>query len=187
VWLIIVGSRFGGWIYWTSLSLLQLITTVHTLNSFLMTSLTVVWISDRSLVFYYSARLTLCEWITYPFMARCVPHRGHTHLNGSSLVICISVATVMCLPKPLSSNGVFRDATGMCLAKHRQADGHIAAFRRHTTISLWSTDWGFPEQCRSYQFANGTGYTASLPQFPSLSKRVFLNHRAAARYRALVL
>jgi hypothetical protein len=34
-----VGSRFDDWIYWTSPLQLQLFTTVHTLNSFLITNL----------------------------------------------------------------------------------------------------------------------------------------------------
>jgi hypothetical protein len=38
--------------------------------------------------------------------------------------------------KPLSSNNLFRVARGMCPAKRRPADGHIAAFRRHVTVFL---------------------------------------------------
>jgi hypothetical protein len=41
-WLIIVGSRFDGWIYWTSPLKLHLIITVHTF--------TVVWILNWSIV-----------------------------------------------------------------------------------------------------------------------------------------
>jgi hypothetical protein len=59
-WLIIVGSRFDDWIYWTSILQLQLIITVHTLNS-ITNLLTVVWISDRSLV----SRI-LFLWISPP-------------------------------------------------------------------------------------------------------------------------
>jgi hypothetical protein len=53
-WLINVGSRSDGWIYWKSL--LQLIITVHTLNSFLIMNLWLYffWFLDCSLVFYYS-------------------------------------------------------------------------------------------------------------------------------------
>jgi hypothetical protein len=36
--------------------------------------------------------------------------------------------------KPLSSNCLFRVATGICLAKRCLADGHIPDFRRHVTI-----------------------------------------------------
>jgi hypothetical protein len=41
-WLITVGSRFEDRIYWTSLLQLQLIITVHTLNSFLITKLSLL-------------------------------------------------------------------------------------------------------------------------------------------------
>jgi hypothetical protein len=38
--------------------------------------------------------------------------------------------------KVLSSNGLFRIATGMCPAKRRPSDYHIPAFRRHVTIDF---------------------------------------------------
>jgi hypothetical protein len=46
----IVGSRLDDWIYWTSLLRLQLIITAHTLNSFLITNLSLYffWFSDWS-------------------------------------------------------------------------------------------------------------------------------------------
>jgi hypothetical protein len=57
-WLIIVGSRFRDWNKWTSLLQLQFIITAHTSNSLMAyvlrriyeESLSVVWISDWSLV-----------------------------------------------------------------------------------------------------------------------------------------
>jgi hypothetical protein len=59
-WLITVGSRFDDWIYWTSLLHLHLIATFHTLDSFLITNLSIYffWFSDWSFVFYYSVRFT---------------------------------------------------------------------------------------------------------------------------------
>jgi hypothetical protein len=47
-----VGSRFDDWIYWTSLLQLQLIMTVDTLNSYLITNLSLYsfWFLDWSLV-----------------------------------------------------------------------------------------------------------------------------------------
>jgi hypothetical protein len=61
--------------------------------------------------------------------------RQNTHFNVSSVVICVSVATIMRVhQKSLSSNGLFRVARGMCSAKRRPSDGHIPAFRRYVTI-----------------------------------------------------
>jgi hypothetical protein len=62
-WLIIVGSRFDDWMYWTSVLQLQLIITANTLNSFLIMNLSLYFycFSNWSLVFcysYYSIRLT---------------------------------------------------------------------------------------------------------------------------------
>jgi hypothetical protein len=59
-WLIIVGSRFDDRIYWTSLLKLHLNITVQTLNSFLITNLSLYffWFSNWSLILYYSVRLT---------------------------------------------------------------------------------------------------------------------------------
>jgi hypothetical protein len=64
-----VGSRFDDLIYWTSLLQLRLIIAAHTLNSFLITNLSLYffWFSDWSLVsiFYYSVRLSASRVESY--------------------------------------------------------------------------------------------------------------------------
>jgi hypothetical protein len=55
-----VGCRFDDWIYWPSLLQLHLNITLHTLNPFLITNLSMYfyWFSDWSVVYYCSVRLS---------------------------------------------------------------------------------------------------------------------------------
>jgi hypothetical protein len=77
-----VGSRFGDWIYLTSLLQLYWIVTIHTFNSWI-TNLSLYfyffWISDWSL---FSSLLQLsttdCQWITCPFVIWCGPRTENT-------------------------------------------------------------------------------------------------------------
>jgi hypothetical protein len=79
--------------------------------------------------------------------------RQNTHLNISSVVICVSVATVMRVHQtPLSSNGLFRVARGMCSAKRRPVDGHSPAFRRHVTVFTTERLVTSQEGIRSMEF-----------------------------------
>jgi hypothetical protein len=139
-WLIIVGSRFHYRIYGMSLLQLQLIITVHTLNSSLITNLSLYlfWISDWSLV---SSLLLLsmthsCESVTCPFMTRCGLQTEHTLERFVRCYLQIRCHGNMCSPKTVFSNDLFCVARGMCSVKHRPADGHIPALRRHVTIPL---------------------------------------------------
>jgi hypothetical protein len=86
-WLIFVGSRFGDWIYWTSLLLLQLITTAHTLNSF--------WIAIFSLLSESRTGLSSLEfWFSgsRTELTSCGPNIDHQ--VGNLIVRCFSVSSV---------------------------------------------------------------------------------------------
>jgi hypothetical protein len=137
---------------------LQLIRTVHTLNSFLITNLSLysLWFSDWSLSLLLLSTTDCfsatphCSGIFLSFYQfwRTVsisPASRVPVLRSSAWcwIPCINSgqrfdSCVRCpetrFNNSLSRNGLFRVATGTCSAKPRPADAHIAAFRRHVTI-----------------------------------------------------
>jgi hypothetical protein len=139
-WLIIVGSGFDDWIYGMSLLQLQLIITVYTSNSFLITNLSLYyfWISDQSLV---SSLLLLsmthsCESVACSFMTQCGLPTEHTLEHFIYCYLYIRCHGNMCSPKTVFQSGLFRVARGICSVKYCPADGHIPALRCHVTIPL---------------------------------------------------
>jgi hypothetical protein len=122
-------SRFDDWVYWTPRLQVQLIITVHTLNSFLVTNLSLyfLWFSDWFLVFCYSVWLTASQL----WLLRINYVSFYDPVRTADRTQCLRVSLIFCLPLP--SNGLFRVATGTCSVKLCPADGHIVAFRRHVT------------------------------------------------------
>jgi hypothetical protein len=132
-----VGSRFDDSIYWTSLLQLQFIITVHTLNSFLITNLSLyfIWFSD----WYLVASLLLLS-ITHGFLATtdsllclanfssCITLGEPSRVpvlclfalcwipginSGQCLDSCVHCHKT-CFNNSLSCNCLFCVATGMC-------------------------------------------------------------------------
>jgi hypothetical protein len=140
-----VGYRFDDWIYWTSLPQLHLIITAHTLNSFLITNLSLYffWFLNWSLV---SSRLllrtthgfsvTTNSWESY-YVSFHDPVRilARTTCYSSSISVRIHYHGNVCSPKavvqqrsvPCCHGNVFSEAPP-------PADGQVAAFRLHVTI-----------------------------------------------------
>jgi hypothetical protein len=94
-----VGSRFNNWIYWTPRLQLHFIIAGHTLNSFLITVLSVYffWFSDCSLI---SSLLQLstthcCESFMCPFLTRCGAQAEH--ILSQSLLLRPAVSRSVCL------------------------------------------------------------------------------------------
>jgi hypothetical protein len=88
-WLIIVGSRFDDWICWTSLLQLHLITTAHTLNSFLITNLSLLSGSWRVSSLSNSLQLSTTESRTE--LTSCGPNMEHP--VGKFIPLLLSIAT----------------------------------------------------------------------------------------------
>jgi hypothetical protein len=98
-WLIIVGSRFDDWIYFTSLLQLQLIITVDTFDSFLITDLSLYFFSfsDWSLDSYYLVQISSIT----PLPGKCLSFNDplqtadRTSCLTVPLLFCVSIATVI--------------------------------------------------------------------------------------------
>jgi hypothetical protein len=120
-WLIMMGTGFDDWIYWTSLLQLQLIITAHTLNSF--------WTTSVLRMLYEESLIALKDvWLANGFLKSLLGtlyKLARIHGNPYKWF----VATETCLPKRwlLSNRSSTVDCvtTGICLPKRCLTDGHI--------------------------------------------------------------
>jgi hypothetical protein len=129
-WLVIVSSGFDDWIYWHFFTItinydsLQSVTLYESLHSLL---------NHERFLFHCD------EWRKKNFCSLITFYCSTTDwlLQSRSLLPATSQHGHSWHRAPLGpmpSNGLFRFATGMCLAKYCLADGHIPAVRRHVTI-----------------------------------------------------
>jgi hypothetical protein len=98
-WRKIVDTRFDDWIHLTSLLRLKLITIVHTLNSFLMTNLSLYffWFSDKSLVSSLLCWILDLDCVFRPELASCGPNIQHQVEQFIFLLFAVAMRTCFVL------------------------------------------------------------------------------------------
>jgi hypothetical protein len=94
VWLIIVGSRFDDWVHWTPLLQLHWTPSVRRLSDEYLTNLRLIPSAPLISLLQSPVRLAPANELRVLLWAGA-ERKQNTHLNVSSVVICLSVDTVM--------------------------------------------------------------------------------------------